>query len=49
MPDGHDYQVVNDWSRHTGWAHPPAVAYAQYGIVVFALLALAAYAWAWAW
>ncbi len=29
---------VNDFARETGWLHDPAVAYAGYGVVLFALL-----------
>jgi membrane-associated phospholipid phosphatase len=32
---------VNDFARHTGWLHGPMLAYATYGVVVFALLLLA--------
>ena len=33
---------INDWTVSTGWLHGPAIAYAKYGVVVFAgLLALA--------
>jgi undecaprenyl-diphosphatase len=39
--DTHDFQVVNDFARHTGWLHGPAAAYANYGVVLFAGLLLA--------
>jgi len=47
MPDGNDYRLINDLARHTSWAHAPAVAYATYGVGLFALLALVMYARAW--
>jgi membrane-associated phospholipid phosphatase len=47
MPDTHDYQVINDLARNTAWAHAPAVAYADYGMLLLAAVALGAYAWAW--
>ena len=31
---------VNDFARASAWLHPPAVAYAKYGLVVFAALLL---------
>jgi membrane-associated phospholipid phosphatase len=33
---------VNSFARHTGWLHPLVVAYASYGIALFALLLIAA-------
>lgn len=47
MPDRHDYLVINGLARHSGWAHGPAVGYANYGAGLFALLALGALLWAW--
>jgi undecaprenyl-diphosphatase len=37
----HDFRVVNDWARHTGWLHGTMEAIAKYGVVAFALLLLA--------
>jgi hypothetical protein len=34
-------QVINDFAKATSWLHPLVVAYAHYGIVVFAALMLA--------
>ena len=39
--DTGDFLRVNDFARHTGWLHGPAVAYANYGVVAFAVLLLA--------
>lgn len=39
--DTGDFLKVNDFARHTGWLHGPAVAYANYGVVLFAGLLLA--------
>lgn len=39
--DRHDFLVVNDWARHTGWLHTPAKLYANDGVALFALLLLA--------
>lgn len=36
--DGGDFLQVNDFARRTGWLHPAAVAYANYGIILFAVL-----------
>ena len=36
--DAGDFLRVNDLSRHTGWLHPAAVAYANQGVVLFGLL-----------
>ena len=33
--------AVNAFARHTGWLHAPFLAYASYGVVLFALLLLA--------
>jgi membrane-associated phospholipid phosphatase len=41
LNDRHDFLVVNDWARHTGWLHGAATLYAGKGIVGFALLVLA--------
>lgn len=38
VPEQHLYQTVNTFARNTGWLHPPMVAYAQYGVVLFGLL-----------
>jgi membrane-associated phospholipid phosphatase len=35
---------ANDVARHTGWLHPVVVAYAAYGVVLFAVLLIAALA-----
>ena len=32
--------AVNTFARHTGWLHAPVLAYATYGVVLFALLLL---------
>jgi membrane-associated phospholipid phosphatase len=32
---------VNDFARHTGWLHAPMLAYASYGVVLFAGLLIA--------
>jgi undecaprenyl-diphosphatase len=34
-------QAVNSFARQTGWLHAPVLAYASYGVVLFALLLLA--------
>lgn len=41
LDNRHDFLVVNDWARHTGWLHGAMTAYAGYGVVLFALLLLA--------
>ena len=41
--DRHDFLVVNGWARDTGWLHGPAVAYADQGVVLFAVLLVAGY------
>jgi membrane-associated phospholipid phosphatase len=41
--DTHDFQVVNDFARHTGWLHAPLKDYAGYGVVLFGVLLLAGY------
>lgn len=33
--------AVNSFARHTGWLHAPVLAYAAYGVLLFALLLLA--------
>jgi len=39
--DGNElYLKINGFARDTGWLHPPATAYAKYGLVVFAALLL---------
>jgi hypothetical protein len=30
--------ALNSFARHTGWLHAPALVYAKYGLVLFALL-----------
>jgi len=37
------YRVVNRFAARTGWLHPPVVAYAKYGVVLFAVSLLAAW------
>ena len=37
------YLNINDFSRHTSWLHMPMVAYAKYGLGVFAVLMLIAW------
>ena len=39
--DTGDFLKVNDFARHTGWLHGPAVAFATYGAALFAVLLLA--------
>lgn len=34
----HDFRVVNNFARHTGWLHGIVAGYAGYGIALFALL-----------
>lgn len=34
---------INSFAQHTGWLHEPARLFAQYGVVLFALLLLAAW------
>jgi undecaprenyl-diphosphatase len=34
------FGAVNDLARHTGWLHGPMLAYASYGVVLFAVLLL---------
>lgn len=41
LSNRHDFRVVNDFARHTGWLHKPLEVYASYGVVLFALLLLA--------
>lgn len=41
--DTHDFTVVNDFARRTGWLHAPVVAYASYGVVLFGVLLLVGY------
>jgi membrane-associated phospholipid phosphatase len=41
--DTHDFTVVNDFARRTAWLHSPAVAYANYGVVLFGVLLVAGY------
>ena len=33
--------AINSFARHTTWLHAPALAYAKYGLVLFAALLLA--------
>jgi undecaprenyl-diphosphatase len=33
--------AVNSFARHTGWLHAPVLAYAAYGVLLFAVLLLA--------
>jgi undecaprenyl-diphosphatase len=40
--DLHDFQVVNDFARHTSWLHPIARLYANDGVVLFGLLIVVA-------
>lgn len=35
------FRIVNGFADRTGWLHPPAVAFAKYGIAAFALVLLA--------
>lgn len=35
------FDAINTFARHTGWLHSPTLAYASYGVVVFAGLLLA--------
>lgn len=34
------FRIVDRFAERTGWLHPPAVAFAKYGIVAFALMLL---------
>jgi len=34
--DRHDFELVNRFARDTGWLHVPVVAYATYGVILFA-------------
>ncbi|MCU1691030.1 MAG: Undecaprenyl-diphosphatase [Frankiales bacterium] len=44
LGDRGDFRIVNDFARHTGWLHPPVVAWARFGVALFAvLLVLAAF------
>ena len=47
LGDRADFLHVNDLARATGWLHAPAVAYAVYGVVLFAGLLGAALLSAW--
>jgi len=40
-PDTAMFLQINDLARATGWLHPLVVAYASYGVAVFAVLMLA--------
>lgn len=31
------FRIVNRFAERTGWLHPPAVAFAKYGIAAFAV------------
>ena len=35
------YRAINRLAARTGWAHPLFIAYAKYGVVLFAVLLLA--------
>lgn len=39
--DGYLFRATNRFAVRTGWLHPPAAAFAKYGIVLFALALLA--------
>lgn len=41
--DRHDFRVVNDFARHTGWLHGTMTLYAKQGVVLFAVLLLVGY------
>lgn len=41
--DRHDFLVVNEWARDTGWLHGTVVAYAEKGVVLFAVLLVVGY------
>jgi membrane-associated phospholipid phosphatase len=41
--DRHDFRVVNDFARHTGWLHGPMTLYAKQGVVLFAVLLVVGY------
>ena len=41
--DGTWFLQVNSFARHTGWLHPPLVAFAEYGVVLLAVLLLASW------
>lgn len=43
LGDRGDFLVVNDLARRTGWLHAPAALYAQYGVVLFAVLLVTGY------
>jgi undecaprenyl-diphosphatase len=42
--DRHHFLVVNEWAQDTGWLHGVVAAYADRGVVLFAILLLAGYA-----
>ena len=46
MNNRHDFLVVNDWARHSSWAHGFMRFYAGQGIALFALLLVAGWWWA---
>ena len=41
--DRHDFRVVNDFARHTGWLHGFMTLYAKQGAVLFAVLLVGGY------
>lgn len=41
LSNRHDFQVVNNFARHTGWLHPVLIGYAKDGLVWFAVLLVA--------
>jgi membrane-associated phospholipid phosphatase len=41
LDNRHDFRVVNDWAKHTGWLHGSMEAVATYGVIAFAALLLA--------
>lgn len=43
LHDASVFRYVNDFARATPWLHAPARAYAEYGVVLFAVLLL----WSW--
>lgn len=40
-PHGSAFDLVNDFARHTSWLGGPALAYASYGVGIFAVLLVA--------
>ncbi|GAC1610761.1 MAG: phosphatase PAP2 family protein [Mycobacteriales bacterium] len=41
--DRHDFTVINDFARRTGWLHGPMTLYAKQGVLLFALLLVVGY------